>query len=228
MPAMNAAMKPEPPSGAASPYASAAPATGTIWSHDRSIRRRLPAYVIAVAATTPARAPAAMPYPISSTTSRTACVAPTSPASASAIASTMNRSGTQIPSFRPLSTLRPWRIRDGSLGSVTTAWPSAASVGASTTARTSASGTESAPNSTGGERAPSAIVSGSPMPSRRAGTAYSRRSVRRSMREASTNNTNVSVASARSFTASPVGDTSRRSSAWLRPRAPLRRRRSRA
>ena len=45
------------------------------------------------------------------------------------MASAMNSSGTQMPSLRPLSTLSPWRIRDGRRGSVTTAWPSAASVG---------------------------------------------------------------------------------------------------
>ena len=43
----------------------------------------------------------------------------------------MKNSGTQMPSFRPLSTLRPCRIRDGIRSSVTTAWPSAASVQAS-------------------------------------------------------------------------------------------------
>ena len=44
--------------------------------------------------------------------------------------------------------------------------------------------------------APSAIVSGSPIPSRRTGTPTSRRSCPRSMREASQNSTSASVASA--------------------------------
>ena len=53
------------------------------------------------------------------------------------------------------------------------------------------------------------------MPRRRTGTAYSSRSVRRSMRDASENSTTVSVASASSFTDSPVGDVSTRSSALV-------------
>ena len=44
-----------------------------------------------------------------------------------------------MPSLSPLSTLRPWRTRDGIRGSVTTAWPRAASVGASTIASRTAS-----------------------------------------------------------------------------------------
>ena len=52
----------------------------------------------------------------------------------SASATAANSSGTQIPSLSPLSTLSPWRIRCGTRGSVTTACPSAASVGASTIA----------------------------------------------------------------------------------------------
>ena len=68
-----------------------------------------------------------------------------SPALACAIASTMKNRGTQIPSFSPLSTFSPWRTREGRRGSVTTACPSAASVGARITARRSASGHESDP-----------------------------------------------------------------------------------
>ena len=51
----------------------------------------------------------------------------------------MKNRGTQSPSLSPLSTFSPWRIRDGMRSSVTTAWPSAASVHASTIASTSAS-----------------------------------------------------------------------------------------
>ena len=61
------------------------------------------------------------------------------PASVSAMAIAMKNSGTQSPSLSPLSTLSPWRIRDGTRSSETTAWPSAASVQASTIASTSAS-----------------------------------------------------------------------------------------
>ena len=79
----------------------------------------------------------------------------------------MKKSGTQMPSFRPLSTLRPCRIRDGTRSSVTTAWPSAASVQASMIESTSAS-TRLTPGSTPTPtRVPAAIVSGRPMPSSR-------------------------------------------------------------
>ena len=59
--------------------------------------------------------------------------------STSATATAANSSGTQIPSLSPLSTLSPWRILAGTRGSVTTACPSAASVGARTTPRITAS-----------------------------------------------------------------------------------------
>ena len=125
------------------------------------------------------------------------------PASVSAIAIAMKNSGTQSPSLSPLSTLSPWRIRDGIRVSVTTAWPSAASVHASTIASTSASakltpGTTAAPT-----RAPATIVSGRPIPSNRSGTANSRRSARNEIRDASAKSTSVSVISARSLTCSP-------------------------
>ena len=53
--------------------------------------------------------------------------------------------------------------------------------------------------------APRAIVSGSPIPSRRSGTAYSRLSTRGLIREASANSTTARVASARVLTPEPVG-----------------------
>ena len=80
--------------------------------------------------------------------------------STSATATAAKSSGTQMPSLRPLSTLRPWRIRAGTRGSVTTACPSAASVGASTTPRISASSTLSSPKTAAAATAPSRIVSG--------------------------------------------------------------------
>ena len=116
----------------------------------------------------------------------------------------MKNSGTQIPSLRPLSTFRPCRIRDGIRSSVTTAWPSAASVQASMIERTSAS-TRPTPGRTATPRSvPATIVSGRPIPSKRAGTANSRRRAGNEMREASANKTSVSVASASSFTGSPL------------------------
>ena len=115
----------------------------------------------------------------------------------------MKKSGTQIPSLRPLSTLRPCRIRDGIRSSVTTAWPSAASVQASMIDSTSAS-TRLTPGSTPTPTSvPAAIVSGRPIPSRRTGTANSPRSAGNEIRDASAKRTSVSVASASSLTGSP-------------------------
>ena len=88
----------------------------------------------------------------------------------------MKSNGTHRPSFSPLSTFRPWRMRDGRRGSVTTAWPSAASVGASTIASTSASANVSTGRSPSATSVPARIVSGSPIPSSRAGTSTSLRS----------------------------------------------------
>src|SRR3954451_3200146 len=120
--------------------------------------------------------------------------------SRSAIATAANSSGTQIPSLRPLSTFSPCRIRWGTRSSVTTAWPRAASVGASTTARMTASMTVSWPKIAAAATAPRAIVSGRPIPSRRPGTPTVRRSAPRSMRDASENNTSPSVTSANART----------------------------
>ncbi len=107
-----------------------------------------------------------------------------------------------MPSLSPLSTFSAWRIRGGTRGSVTTACPRAASVGASTTARITASQAVSWPKIAAAPTAPSAIVSGNPRPSSRAGSPTSRRSSRRSTREASLNSTNANVASASARTVS--------------------------
>ena len=172
------------------------------------MKRCLPARMTTTVANEPATMPPRRPKPISSTTRRIAAEALNSPASACAIASTMKNSGTQMPSFRPLSTFRPWRTRDGSRGSVTTACPSAASVGARITARSRASGHESAPRSMVPTAKPTMSVSGSPSPSRRAGIETSSRNAARSILDASPKRTRASVASARSLTGSPETDGS--------------------
>ena len=115
----------------------------------------------------------------------------------------MKNSGTQSPSLSPLSTFSPWRIREGTRSSETTAWPSAASVHASTIASTSASAKLTPGMTAAPIRAPAMIVSGRPIPSRRSGTANSWRSARNEIRDASANSTSVSVISASSFTCSP-------------------------
>ena len=141
-------MKPEPPRASATLYASPAVAIGTTWSQASSIHPRRPARTTTAA---PA-APAAMPQTDAVTDllhdEPDGARSLTAPASACATARTMKKSGTQMPSLSPLSTLSPCRTRDGSAGSVTTACPSAASVGARTTASRSASAQVSEPSRT--------------------------------------------------------------------------------
>jgi hypothetical protein len=96
-------------------------------------------------------------------------------------------------------------MRDGNLGSVTTASPRAASVGASRIASTIASVTLNWLKSRAASSVPSAMVSGSPIPSSRSGTAYSRRSRRGLIRDASAKSTTASVASASVRTPSLAG-----------------------
>ena len=79
---------------------------------------------------------------------------------------------------------------------MTTAWPRAASVGARITPTITASQKVNSPKITAAASAPSAIVSGSPIPSSRSGTEAPRRSAPRSMLEASEKSTSASVASA--------------------------------
>ena len=198
MPATKAAMKPDPSSAFAMPYAKQEPASrrdhltpGTVdhvlaagVDDHRSDQKRggdaaddAEADLIQEQASAPVRPPEILEV-------------------TSAAATAAKSSGTQIPSLRPLSTSRAWRIRPGTRGSVTTAWPRAASVGARMIAMIAASPKVSWSKITPAASAPSAIVSGSPIPSRRTGTPTSRRSAPRSMREASEKSTRASVASA--------------------------------
>ena len=96
--------------------------------------------------------------------------------------------------------------------SVTTALPSPASVGARITPRINASLSENEPNRARATSAPSTIVSGRPMPSRRTGREASRRRALRLMREESENSTTASVASASLRTVELVGPRVRSSS----------------
>ena len=61
MPATNAAMKPDPPSAAAVPYASAAPAAGITCRQASSIRFRRPAWMTTAATTSPPITPPTTP-----------------------------------------------------------------------------------------------------------------------------------------------------------------------
>ena len=121
---------------------------------------------------------------------------PLSPvASAKAIAT--RTTGRAIPSLRPLSTLRPWRIRTGTSRLLTTACPSAASVGARTAPMRTASQSPRPGRIVQAARAPAATVRGRPMPSSRAGRLPSSRRCARSMRAASVKSTSTSVSSVR-------------------------------
>ena len=125
------------------------------------------------------------------------------PASAAAIAMSTVTTGRTIPSFKPLSTLRFCRTRIGRRLSLTTAWPSAASVGASTAASSAASTRLRPSKSSTATTVPATMVSGSEMPSRRDGVPDSLRKTRRSMSTASVNNTSTRVASTRIAMVSP-------------------------
>src|SRR5262245_43075643 len=125
----------------------------------------------------------------------------------------MRNNGTQIPSLRPASTLRLWRIRTGSRFDVTTTWPSAASVGARMIATRSASGHASSGRTTNATAKPATIVSGSPIPSSRVGMCSDLRRAARSIRDASEKRTTPRVASAKTSTSSPSAFGSTRPSA---------------
>ena len=199
MPATNAAMKPEPPSAVGDP----------VGERRAGGRDHLPPGVRdQVAAAGVARRSPPSAAPADDAAERRRSRSPRAAACAALRPSRdlrfdvggrdgANSSGTQIPSLSPLSTLSPWRIRPGTRGSVTTAWPSAASVGARTTARIDGLlDAQLAEDQRTAASAPSAMVSGRPIPSRRTGTPTVAAQRARSIRDASENSTSASVASA--------------------------------
>ena len=88
-------------------------------------------------------------------------------------------------------------MRDGRRRLLTTGSPRAATVGASMVASAAAVHRSSPGSRASPATVPATMVSGRPMPSRRAGTSASRRSRPRLTRTASQNSTRVRVASAR-------------------------------
>ena len=164
--------------------------------------------------------PTARPIPISSTTSLIASVqGPASPALSSASARNTNRMGTQMPSFRPLSTFRPWRISSGTDSLVTTALPSAASVGASMVASRAMVNRDRLSTSSTPTPKPSTMVNGRPISSNRAGSPAVFFNTLMSAPAASVNSTIASVTSARLRIVSPSVSHDSRS----RPRGPTSR-----
>ena len=142
--------------------------------------------------------PTARPMPICSTTSFAASgKGPISPAVSRARARKSSKTGTQIPSLRPLSTFRLWRISSGTASLVITALPKAASVGASMVAKTASANKDGCSMSRVPNAKPSAIVSGNPINSSLAGTPVVFFSTLTSAPAASVNSTIASVTSAR-------------------------------
>ena len=121
------------------------------------------------------------------------------------MASKASSRGTQMPSLRPLSTLRSSRIAAGTRGLETTGCPRAASVGASTTERTATSTNWRSGNRTAPTTPPSRIVNGRPSVSSRTGRRVFRRSTDRLALAASVNRIRDRVSSAITFKFSDVG-----------------------
>ncbi len=170
---------------------------------------------------TPAVTPARTPNPISSATTRRGSRSST-PSSASAMVRKMISSGTQMPSLSPLSTLSPWRIRDGSRLLLTTGCPNAASVGARMVASAAAVQMLRSGRRSRAATVPATMVRGRPTPSSRTGSWASRRSPTRLIRTASVNSISASVASARWRRNWFATSSSTNSRAWFPTSRPTR------
>ena len=169
-PATNAAMNPLPSS---TPARANAPAAMAIVASCRYTPSTWPAaarWSSSRPPITPAATPARAPKPICRAASSIQSEAPPAD-SVTATASSTVTTGTAIPSLSPLSTLRVWRILTGSRRSLTTACPSAASVGANTAASSAASIMLRPGTTTTASPVPARIVNGRPMPSIRPGSA---------------------------------------------------------
>ena len=122
-------------------------------------------------------------------------------------ATNSSKKGTQRPSFRPLSALKPSRRCAGTFWLVTTALPNAASVAANITPSIAASKYDRAGNSSVASSVPRTILIGRPKPSMRPGMRQLRRSTFRSALAASTKRNNAKVISIKALPLkpSPVG-----------------------
>ena len=173
-PAQKAAMKPLPPTTSAPANASSArPSDDRCWN----VWLIQPLSVPSVTSRAPVQ-----PTAIPTNGPRVTCAAanfsqyslPPSPGTAEAqVDMKSSTRGRAMPSLRPLSTLSAWRMRTGTRGLETTAWPRAASVGASTAASRAASHSVSAGNRPAAIAMPSTMVSGMPISSRRTGRSCS-------------------------------------------------------
>jgi hypothetical protein len=107
----------------------------------------------------------------------------------------MVTNGVAIPSLSPLSTLSARWIRTGTAGSVTTAMPSATSVGARIVAINAAAAHPIPGNTRCASTVPATTVSGSPMNRSRVGRPASPSTSRSRIVAASENSSNASVCS---------------------------------
>ena len=183
------------------------------------VRPRRSAKVISQPPAAPMAAPARPPNPICSAVKTTqfdctlSCTPPTATHAKNRTAGSAN------PSLTPLSTINALRKRSGTRRLVTTAWPSAASVGA----RIAAKRAISQPDQSGIKKRPAmypkSIASGNPIPNIRSGTrAFARTSRARSI-AASANSTSTRVISATRWSKPSRCVPSRpRSSAIIRPK----------
>ena len=202
-PPTNAAIKPLPPSDCAVAKQAIPRATTGTWFQIAVSQWRPAANRRSGTATPVSTTPTARPIPTSSASRRSARLpGPSACPTSCASARNNSRTGTQMPSFRPLSTLRPCLMSSGTASLLTTACPSAASVGASIVASSASSKRDSSTLSSHATPKPSAIVSGRPTSSNRTGSQAVLRSTFKLAPAASLNKTSARVNSASVFSVS--------------------------
>ena len=150
------------------------------------------------ASRTAPKMPIAIPRPAPPTSSTTALLrwVPLTASVVTAPAMKRLTNGVAMPSLSPLSTLSKRRTPDGTRSSCMMDAPRAASVGATMAPIAAATQSPLLPKRSAAVSAPAPIVSGKPIPSRRAGRATSDRRARTLTREASAKRTRARVTSA--------------------------------
>ncbi len=194
MPATKAATNPFPPIAIEPAYASIASARIATCSETCEVHPRSVAAEKTAPPRTPTTSAAANASAICSDAFRSHHPAPI-PSSEANSARNNARNGVASPSLSPLSTFSARRMRTGTAGSVKTARPSAASVGARIVPMTAAAAQPSAWNIRPATSVPRAIVSGSPSRSSRPGSWTSPSTSRNLTVEASANSKRASVSS---------------------------------
>src|SRR5215211_3869851 len=204
-PPTKAAMKPLPPIWSASAQAMIASARRARRWNEAVIHPLCEAHLTSQPPTSPTPTPTRIPKPTCSSAKRIQRSADKCSSSASARVKKSARKGTERPSLSPASTFKAWRMRAGTRGLLTTAWPSAASVGARTVPTMAASQKVRSVSTSAAKIIPSTMVSGIPIPRRRRGNASFCRRAERFVLAASVNST---IARAISPTKSTVWSSS--------------------